>query len=137
MEQKDHEKLSRDFNACAFEIIKKESDIKALVACLSDNTLLLTRIFYNKLYYALYHFVLATDQDIFSRTGPGLHEAIRKKLQADRSNADLFLIFSKMQDLRVWADYKSDSEFSPALKNLTMNNLCRDAYVHIKKITAQ
>lgn len=115
----EHIDLAKQFNSFAYELAKEHISINDKIPSIS-NTNLLRRIIFNKYYYALYHKYLSHDSDLSSKSGPGIHDAIVKKIQA--KDPKLFQVYLKLLNLRVWADYKLDDNSDALTLNLTTLN---------------
>lgn len=117
----EHIDLAKQFNSFAYELAQEHMSINDKIPSIS-NTDLLRRIIFNKYYYALYHKYLSHDSDLRSKSGPGIHDAILKKIQACR-DPKLYQVYLKLLNLRVWADYKLDDNQNALTINLsTLNN---------------
>jgi len=126
----DHLSLANKFNTFAFEIKDKCTSIDSEITSLQDNEFF-RRIIFSRYYYALYHKFLAHNDELASKTGPGLHEVLLNKVQA-YSDPKLYQTFIKLRNLRIWADYKDNDH--TALK-VNLNTINKDVYSIIKRTT--
>lgn len=82
------------------------------------------RAVYGRLYYALYHKYLEHDSALASSSKVSKHLEMTNRIRDNHSTAT-FQLYRKMQDLRIWSDYKSDVHAPPGATNalLTINTL--------------
>ncbi len=120
MNQK-HLDLAKKFNSFAYDLISNEKTVKSNVQSLNDDELY-RRIIFNKYYYALYHKYLAHDDELSSKSGSGKHDAILTKIRSCQ-DPKLLQVYTKLLNLRIWADYKLDNDQQALSVNLiSLNN---------------
>lgn len=119
MNQK-HLDLAKKFNSFAYDLVFNERLVKSNIKSLNDNELY-RRIIFNKYYYALYHKYLAHDDELNSKSGSNKHDAILTKIKS-RCDLKLFQVYTKLLNLRVWADYKLDDDYQALSINLISLN---------------
>jgi len=116
-----HDTLAREFNGFAYELFLHHSEINETITSLKSD-IFLRRILFNRYYYALYHKYLDCNSIVSSRSGSSKHDAILKNIMAGK-NTKLIQTFSKLLNLRVWADYKlDDSDLGATEVNLNELN---------------
>jgi len=122
--------LAEKFNSFAYELVSNEEKVKSDISLLTDDVLY-RRIIFNKYYYALYHKYLAYDVNLSINSGSNKHSTILKKLQ--NYDDKLYLTFSKLQSLRIWADYQLED--NPQAININLITLNEDVWNFIKRKT--
>lgn len=125
-----HQDLANQLNDFSFQLINHHSNINDKVISIQDE-IFLRRVIFSRYYYALYHKYLAHDRTLSMSTGAGKHEVILNKIK-NCGDPKFYSIFSKLRELRVWADYNLDDTSSNAL-NVNLNRLSQDVYSIIKK----
>lgn len=128
MNQK-HLDLAKQFNAFAFELVSKEATAKKNLESL-ENDILFRRVIFNKYYYALYHKYLANDDDLSKKTGSSKHDAIKQKIESC-GDAKLLQVYSKLLNLRIWADYHTDN--NPMALSIGLQEINADVWSIIKR----
>ena len=117
MNQK-HLDLSKQFNAFAYDLVQNEYIAKENITSLK-NDILFRRVIYNKYYYALYHKYLAYDDNLSTKSGSSKHDAILTKIKGC-NDPKLFQVFTKLLNLRIWADYNPENN-APPINLITLN----------------
>ncbi len=101
---------SKDLNSFSYSYNKKD------IAIFELNDESQKRILLSRLYYALYHRVLAELTKIKELTGPGGHKAVIDALEKQAREGEhyrrLYLHYKDLKELREWADYKIDENLS-------------------------
>ena len=128
MNQK-HLDLAKKFNSFAYDLVTNITIIKDNIKSLNDDELY-RRVVFNKFYYALYHKYLAYDSELSENTGSGKHDAILNKIKTC-GDLKLFQTYTKLLNLRVWADYSLDNDQHALSINLVSLN--RDVWNVIKR----
>jgi hypothetical protein len=126
----DHLSLANQFNTFAFEVKDNCTSINSEITSLQNDEFF-RRIIFSRYYYALYHKFLAYNGELASKTGPGLHEILLRKVQA-YSDPKLYQTFIKLRNLRIWADYKDND---PSALRVNLNTINADVYSIIKRTT--
>ena len=88
---------------------------------LKEDELFFRRIFFSRLYYALFHKVLNQSSTFQELSGPKQHQAIKDALEKKAKNQVVNKIYQKfiiLRTLRVWADYKIDDNERAKKENL-------------------
>ncbi len=124
----DHLALANQFNSFAFELVNNHDRIDHKILSLKDDVFL-RRVLFSRYYYALYHKYLAHDSDLSSKSGPGLHEQVLKKI-GSCGDPKLYQVFLKLRNLRIWADYKDDE---PTATTVNLQSINSDVYSIIKR----
>ena len=128
MNQK-HLDLAKKFNSFAYDLVTNTTTIKGDIKSLADDELY-RRVVFNKFYYALYHKYLAHDSKLSVNTGSSKHNAILNKIKAC-GDLKLFQTYTKLLNLRVWADYGIDND--PHVLSINLISLNRDVWNIIKR----
>ena len=124
-----HLDLANNFNSFAYDLVTNESVAKENLESLKDDVLF-RRIIFSKYYYALYHKYLAHDDDLRSKTGSSIHNAILNKV-CSCNDPKLHQVFLKLLNLRVWADYKVEDDEQALSVGLKV--IANDVYSIIKR----
>ena len=122
----DTNELYQDFNTFAYELFNKKDELN----CIKNNDILLKRICFHKLYYALYHKLLPLAN--VPERAPNKHQLLQDIIKQKRK--DLFPILKKMYDLRIWADYKYNNDGNKTDLALCFNEVYRVIKQNITKI---
>ena len=130
--QEQHLDLANKFNTFAFELLNNEVDVKNCLNSLSDD-ILYRRVIFQKYYYALYHKYLAHDSSLNTKSGTNMHETILTKIKACNDDA-LYQTFSKLRNLRIWADYKFNDD-NPTVMTINLTQINASVYNIIKRQT--
>lgn len=121
-----HLDIAKQFNEFAYELVKNRHKIIGDIKSLEDETLF-RRVIYNKYYYALFHKYLAYDDDLSQSTAGGKHTTIINKLRTN-DNEEFLSTFIKLQNLRIWADYKPDNHI-----DININTISNQVWNIIKR----
>ncbi len=124
----DHLALANQFNSFAYELVDNHAQIDNKILSIKDDVFL-RRILFSRYYYALYHKYLAHDSELSSKTGSGLHEQVLKKI-ASCGDPKLYQIFTKLRNLRIWADYRDDD---PIALTVNLQRINSDVFSVIKR----
>ena len=76
----------------------------------------------------MFHKYLAIDSELANSTQGQKHQQIKEKLK--KVNKKLYRIFIKLQNLRIWADYKYDNNQNAL--NLNLQKLSRETDLFIQ-----
>ncbi|MFA5233439.1 MAG: hypothetical protein WC390_03490 [Sulfurimonas sp.] len=132
MRKDKHLELAKEFNSFAFELVNNEINVKKCIESLSNDTLY-RRVIFQKYYYALYHKYLAHESSLNTKSGTNMHETILTKIKACNDDA-LYQTFSKLRDLRIWADYKFNDD-NPTAMMINLTHINASVYNIIKRQT--
>ena len=119
--------LAKQLNDFCYELLQNRGLLKSTIKTIQDEEFF-RRVLFNRLYYSLFHKYLELDDELRS-SSVKQHEAIKEKLKYSK-NRKFYQQFVKLQNLRIWADYRYD--YDEKFKNINLNRLLRDVYVLIK-----
>ena len=123
-----HLALANQFNSFAYELVTNHTRIDDKIQSLQDDVFL-RRILFSRYYYAFYHKYLAHDSELSSKTGPGLHEQVLKKIESC-GDVKLHQVFLKLRNLRIWADYK---DYDRMALTVNLQNINSDVFSIVKR----
>lgn len=123
--------LAKQLNDFCFELLQNRGSLKSTIKTIEDEEFF-RRVLFNRLYYSLFHKYLELDNELRS-SSVKQHEAIKEKLKYSK-NIKFYLQFVKLQNLRIWADYRYD-DYEKA-KSINLNKLLRDVHklIEMRKI---
>lgn len=89
---------------------------------------------YSRLYYSLFHTYLHHDDSLNLSKEKSQHNEMMLRIKKS-SEPDIIILYSKMLNLRIWADYKLAEHIPPGPKAalLTIEPLLLQVYALIKK----
>ena len=116
-----HLDLAKQFQKFADDLASEKINV--------EDKVLLRRIIFSRYYYALFHKYFAIDPELANSTEGQKHKQIKEKLK--KTNKKFYNIFIKLQNLRIWADYKP-TENKKALK-LNLQTLSKDINLIVTK----
>jgi len=119
--------LAKQLNDFCYELLQNRGSLKSTIKTIEDEEFF-RRVLFNRLYYSLFHKYLELDDEL-RNSKVKKHKAIKEKLKYSK-NIKFYLQFVKLQNLRIWADYRYD-DYEKA-KSINLNKLLRDVYVLIK-----
>jgi len=119
--------LAKQLNDFCYELLKNRDSLKSTIKTIKDEEFF-RRVLFNRLYYSLFHKYLELDNELRS-SSVKQHEAIKEKLKYS-NNTKFYQQFVKLQNLRIWADYRYD--YDEKFKNINLNRLLRDVHGLIK-----
>ena len=123
--------LAKQLNDFCYELLKNRDSLKSTIKTIKDEEFF-RRVLFNRLYYSLFHKYLELDDEL-RNSNVKKHEAIKEKLKYSK-NIKFYLQFVKLQNLRIWADYRYD-DYEKA-KSINLNKLLRDVHklIEMRKI---
>jgi len=111
----------------SYELYKNRDDVIKFIQSV-ENEEFFRRILFNRLYYALFHKYLDIDIEL-KNSSVKKHEAIKAKLKF--SNNKFYQVFVKLQNLRIWADYRYEQDKKVIETDLL--RLINDVYAIVKR----
>ena len=115
--------LAKQLNDFCYELLKNRDSLKSTIKTIEDEEFF-RRVLFNRLYYSLFHKYLELDDEL-RNSKVKKHKAIKEKLKYSK-NEKFYLQFVKLQNLRIWADYRYD-DYEKA-KSINLNKLLRDVH---------
>lgn len=123
--------LAKQLSDFCFELLQNRGLLKSTIKTIEDEEFF-RRVLFNRLYYSLFHKYLELDDEL-RNSKVKKHEAIKEKLKYS-NNTKFYQQFVKLQNLRIWADYRYD-DYEKA-KSINLNKLLRDVHklIEMRKI---
>lgn len=115
--------LAKQLSDFCFELLQNRGLLKSTIKTIEDEEFF-RRVLFNRLYYSLFHKYLELDDEL-RNSKVKKHKAIKEKLKYSK-NIKFYLQFVKLQNLRIWADYRYD-DYEKA-KSINLNKLLRDVH---------
>ena len=119
--------LAKQLSDFCFELLQNRGLLKSTIKTIEDEEFF-RRVLFNRLYYSLFHKYLELDDEL-RNSKVKKHKAIKEKLKYS-NNTKFYQQFVKLQNLRIWADYRYD--YDEKFKNINLNRLLRDVHGLIK-----
>lgn len=123
--------LAKQLSDFCFELLQNRGLLKSTIKTIEDEEFF-RRVLFNRLYYSLFHKYLELDDEL-RNSKVKKHKAIKEKLKYS-NNTKFYQQFVKLQNLRIWADYRYD-DYEKA-KSINLNKLLRDVHklIEMRKI---
>lgn len=123
--------LAKQLSDFCYELLQNRGLLKSTIKTIEDEEFF-RRVLFNRLYYSLFHKYLELDDEL-RNSKVKKHKAIKEKLKYSK-NIKFYLQFVKLQNLRIWADYRYD-DYEKA-KSINLNKLLEDVHklIEMRKI---